>query len=213
MNSINPVGRSLDLNLEDIYSKISHKQSLLDHYSKIPSNEIDNVLLSESVSPLEEEVIEELFGKTKAKLAGAGANIGARAANLKNKVATGASNIAQKTGAVAGNLGKGLKQGVANVGNVAMGQQPQQVQGLVDPSQVGNQTAEYQDPNAAANAAKLQAILPDIKKSIGSAYKSIDNNLGALGLDAETLNQINPEVAQAIKYAKGWLKAAYTKLG
>jgi uncharacterized phage infection (PIP) family protein YhgE len=205
-------GFSRDENLENLYESVSIREQLREHYSMFSSDQIDDILLNnESLSVLEEEVIEELFGKTKARLAGVGANLGARASNLKNQVQTGISNAGQKAGAMAGNIGATVK----GTGSRVMGNQAGIAQadaGLTDVSQVGNAQAQTQDPQAAANAAKLQSILPQIKKSIGGAYKSIDSDLAALGLDAKTLAQIDPEVAKAISYAKGWLKAAHGKL-
>lgn len=192
-------GFSRDENLENLYESVSIREQLREHYSMFSSNQIDDILLNnESLSVLEEEVIEELFGKTRAKLAGAGANLKARGSNLKNQVQTGISNMGQKAGAIAGNVGgvaKGLNAGI--MGNQAGMQQAQ---------------AQTQDPQAAANAAKLQSILPQIKKAVGGAYSAVDSNLASLGLDANTLAQVDPEVAQSIALAKKYLKSAYNRM-
>lgn len=204
-------GFGRDENLENLYESVSIKEQLRNSYRMLTLEQVDNILLTnENLSTLEEEVIEELFGRTKAKLAGAAANVGARAQNLKNRVTTGASNIGQKAGAIASNIGNAAAQ----VGNVATGKYNtgDLEAGQTNVSQVGNNQAQIQDPNAAANNAKLQAILPEIKKAVAGAYTSIDKNLAGLGLDANTLAQVDPEVAKAISYAKQWLKAAYTKL-
>lgn len=204
-------GYNREEGLESIYESLTHSDYLRGQFSRLSVEQVDNILMNENVTPEEEAVIEELFGRTKAKLAGVGANIGARASNLKNKVQTGVSNIGQKAGAVANNISNAASQ----VGNIATGNynSGDLEAGQQQVSQVGNAQAQTQDPTQAANTAKLQAILPEIKKAVGGAYESIDANLAALGLDAKTLAQVDPEVAKAIKYAKGWLKSAYTKLG
>lgn len=189
-------GYARDGGLEDIYEQVSIKEQMLSQYASFSEAQVDSILMNEQVSPLQEEVIEELFGKTKAKLAGVKANIGAKATNLKNKVATGASNLAQKGVTAA-----------QNVKNAVTGENP-----LQPVSQVGNQTPETVDPAAAANAAKLASIAPQIQKTITKASQSLTNDLAALGLDEATLAASNPELAQAIKYSQGWLKAAMTKL-
>lgn len=198
--------------LEAIYENIGYKDTLINYYSKLTDKQITNILENNSNLPdLDLEVIEELFGKTKAKLAGMGAKLGAHAGNMKNKVSTGISNTNQKWGAITNNVG--------NIGRNAAKAVKGQYQsgdfqaGQIDPRAVGNQQAQQVDPQLAANTAKLNAILPDIKNVIANAYNSVDKNLSDLGLDVQTLKQIDPEIAKAISNAKGWLKSAYTRLG
>ena len=197
--------------LEDIYECMSYKAQITAHIKTLTEEQVDNILLSENVDPIQEEVIEELFGKTRAKIAGAGAKLGAQASNLKNRVATGASNVGQKAKAVAGNVANVAKQGVNAVsgqyqsGDLAAGQ--------TDVSQVGTDVAQQTDPQQAANAAKLQAMVPHIHKTLQKAQAALSADLQAIGLTPEALNQLDPEIGKAIKYSQGWLKAALTRLG
>lgn len=197
--------------LETLYESTTLKESIRNHYNGFTLESIDALLESDQeLGDLELEVIEELFGRTRAKLAGAGAKLGAQASNLRNRATTGISNAKQKAGAYANNIKNIGKQGL----NAVQGQYQtgDLAQGQVDPASVGNQQAQIQDPNQAATAAKLQTILPELQKSISSTFSKIDGDLQALGLDANSLGQINPNLSRYLNYAKGALKKAHTEL-
>lgn len=203
---------NLNDGLESAYKAVQIKDQLRRHYSNFSEEQVDTLLENhDNIHELEMEVIEELFGRSKAKLAGAKAKLGAHASNLKNRAATGLNNIGKKAGAYANNAANIGKQGLKalggqyNTGDFEAGQ--------IDPSTVGNDQPTLQDPNAAANSAKLQAILPELKKTLSTVFDKINGDLNALGLDNDTLNQVNPELAKDIRYVKGWLKSAYQKLG
>lgn len=198
-----------NVNLENLYENLSIKRELTNNYKNLTEDQVDQ-LLESNISPMQEEVIEELFGKTRAKMAGAAANLGARATNLKNQVATGAQNVGAKVGAYTQNAknlaqqGKNALQGQYQTGDLAQGQ--------VDPSQVGNNVAPQVDPNQAANAAKLNSILPQLTDMIKNTYTQINSDLNALGLDTNTLQQLNPDLGKAITNGLSWLKYANNQI-
>ncbi len=195
--------------LETIYETMSYRENLTAYLKTLTEHQINELLLTENLDPICEEVIEELFG---AKFAGAKAKLGAQASNLKNRVKTGVSNVGQKAGAMASNTGGALK----GLGSRIMGNQAG-IQaadaGLQDVSQVGNQQAQIQDPNLARNQAVLQSYAPQIQKTISQTIKKLNSDLASLGLDSATIQSIDPELAKSLSYAQGWLKAILTKLG
>jgi len=186
-----------DGELENIYEQLSYKASVVSQFRTLTHEQIDNLLLSENLNEVQEQVIEELFGKTRAKLAGAGAKLGAQAGNIANKVTTGAKNLGAKAGQMA-----------SNVGNAAMGNQDQ----LAPVADAGNAEAQQADPQAAANAAKLQSIMPQLVKTLNKANQSLAGDLEALGLNFQTIAQVDPEAAKSIKYAAGWITKAIQDL-
>ena len=184
--------------LESLYENLQIKDSIKRNIINLNETQIDEILMSESLLPIEEEVIEELFGKTRAKLAGGLAKAGAKVGNVAKRVGTKVGNVAQKAGAVAGNIGElGKEMGSKVAGNPQQGD-------YVNPADVGNAQANTVDPQVAQQQAQLTSLMKGIVGSI--------NNMEKIGLDDASLQNIDPDIAQSIINGKKWFGDAVNKI-